>query len=76
MNTRSDALPAAPEIWAPLDSHIQFLPRPRSGTPPPSTRRRGRGRRSGLPGAEPGETKNFRRDVPAAAAAVKSPNFP
>lgn len=34
VNTRSDALPAAPEIWAPRDSHIQFLPRPPSGTPP------------------------------------------
>lgn len=71
----SDALPAAPEIWAPFDSHFQFLPRPPSGTPL-STQRRGRGRRSWLPGAGPRETKNFGRDVPAAAAAVKSPNFP
>lgn len=73
---RSDAARMAPQTRAPSDSHFRFLPPPPSETHPPSTRRRGRGRRSGLPGAPARGTKNFGRDVPAAAAAVKSPNFP
>lgn len=72
---RSDAARVALQIWAPFDSHFHFLPLPASGTPPldPEARARPQELAAGCPARG---TKNFGRDVPAAATAVKSPNFP